>query len=76
MRNCLSKDKNCNSIMFSLEPRHTKTLFPNNKLQERHENLISMYLKYGDNFIKSLISTLNPLDANFVILEMDNNQNG
>jgi len=35
-----------------------------------------MYLKYGDNFIKSLISTLNPLDANFVILEMDNNQNG
>ena len=53
-----------------------KILFPNNKLQERHENLISMYLKYGDNFIKSLISTLNPLDANFVILEMDNNQNG
>tara|TARA_B100000212_G_scaffold7132_1_gene5379 strand:- start:2115 stop:3662 length:1548 start_codon:yes stop_codon:yes gene_type:complete len=53
-----------------------KILFPNNKLQERYENLISMYLKYGDNFIKSLISTLNPLDANFVILEMDSNQNG
>ena len=44
-------------------------LFPNNQLQERHENFISMYLKYGDNFIKNLISILDPLDSNFVILE-------
>ena len=46
-------------------------LFPNNQLQERHENFISMYLKYGDNFIKNLISILDPLDSNFVILELE-----
>ena len=46
-------------------------LFPNNQLQERHENYISMYLKFGDNFIKNLFSSLNPLDSNFVILELE-----
>ena len=46
-------------------------LFPNNQLQERHENFISMYLKFGDNFIKNLFSSLNPLDPNFVILELE-----
>ena len=46
-------------------------LFPNNQLQERHNNFISMYLNYGDNFIKNLVSTLDPLDPNFVILELE-----
>ena len=46
-------------------------LFPNNQLQERHENFISMYLKFGDNFIKNLFSSLDPLDPNFVILELE-----
>ena len=46
-------------------------LFPNNQLQERHENFISMYLKFGDNFIKKLFSSLDPLDSNFVILELE-----
>ena len=46
-------------------------LFPNNQLQESHENFISMYLKFGDNFIKNLFSSLNPLDPNFVILELE-----
>jgi bacillithiol biosynthesis cysteine-adding enzyme BshC len=42
--------------------------FPNNGLQERHENLITFYLKYGDNFIKKIKEELNPLDSNFVVL--------
>ena len=46
-------------------------LFPNNQLQERHNNFISMYLNYGDNFIKNLVSALDPLDPNFVILELE-----
>ena len=46
-------------------------LFPGNQLQERHSNFISMYLNYGDNFIKNLVSTLDPLDPNFVILELE-----
>jgi len=46
-------------------------LFPNNQLQERNENFISMYIKFGDNFIKNLFSSLDPLDPNFVILELE-----
>ena len=46
-------------------------LFPNNQLQERHNNFILMYLNFGDNFIKNLVSALDPLDPNFVILELE-----
>ena len=46
-------------------------LFPDNKLQERHDNFIPQYLKYGDNFIKKLIFHLDPLDTNFVILDLE-----
>ena len=45
-------------------------LFPQNKLQERHENFIPYYLKHGDNFIKILINELDPLNTNFVILTL------
>jgi uncharacterized protein YllA (UPF0747 family) len=48
------------------------TLFPDNKLQERHDSFIPSYLKHGDNFIKKLISILDPLDPNFVILDLEN----
>ena len=48
------------------------TLFPDNKLQERHDSFIPSYLKHGDNFIKKLISILDPLDPNFVILNLEN----
>ncbi len=43
-------------------------LFPGNGLQERHDNLISFYFKYGDDFIKILKENLNPLDRKFVVI--------
>lgn len=43
-------------------------LFPKGNLQERHDNFIPFYLIYGDNFIEILKKSLNPLDANFVVL--------
>ena len=43
-------------------------LFPNNGLQERHDNFIPFYLKYGENFIEILLKELKPLDVKFVIL--------
>ena len=45
-------------------------LFPNNSLQERHDNFIPFYLKDGENFIKILKQNLNPLDPNFVALSL------
>ncbi|MDA7794073.1 bacillithiol biosynthesis cysteine-adding enzyme BshC [Flavobacteriales bacterium] len=47
-----------------------KQYFPNNALQERHENLIAFYLNHGDNFIKKMKEELNPLDSNFVVLAL------
>ena len=44
--------------------------FPNLMLQERHNNFIPYYLKYGDNFIKKLKEELKPLDTNFVVLPL------
>jgi len=44
-------------------------LFPNNGLQERHDNFVPFYLKYGSAFIEALKENLHPLDSRFLILE-------
>jgi len=44
-------------------------LFPNNSLQERHDNFISLLLFYGVDVIDDLIDALNPLDQKFTILQ-------
>lgn len=43
-------------------------LFPGNGLQERTDNFIPYYLKFGDEFFNSLYEALKPLDGQFVIL--------
>jgi len=40
-------------------------LFPKGILQERVENLLSMYAKYGDAFMKSIYESSKPLDNQF-----------
>ena len=44
-------------------------LFPANGLQERKDNFLSFYLKYGDSYFDILKANLNPLDKNFVVIE-------
>ncbi len=43
-------------------------LFPNNSLQERHDNFIPFYLKDGENFLERIKSNFDPLSPNFVVL--------
>ena len=43
-------------------------LFPNDELQERHDNFIPFYLKQGKGFIDDLKKNLNPFDCRFAIL--------
>lgn len=43
-------------------------LFPGGGLQERKENFGLLYVKYGDEFIESLIHCFKPLDFKFTIL--------
>jgi len=42
-------------------------LFPGNGLQERIENFIPFYVKYGEKFIDDLVEHLNPMQKRFVI---------
>ncbi len=44
-------------------------LFPNNGMQERFDNFLPFYLKYGRDFFEILIENLNPLDNRFVLIE-------
>ncbi|MFH1321753.1 MAG: bacillithiol biosynthesis cysteine-adding enzyme BshC [Bacteroidota bacterium] len=43
-------------------------LFPKNTLQERYDNFIPYYLKYGKEFFSILKRELNPLEYEFIIL--------
>jgi bacillithiol biosynthesis cysteine-adding enzyme BshC len=43
-------------------------LFPNDKLQERHDNFIPYYIKYGPEFIHELIAEADPFIKEFTIL--------
>lgn len=43
-------------------------LFPNNGLQERHDNFFQYYLTEGDDLIADLIADFDPLDNKFSIL--------
>jgi bacillithiol synthase len=44
-------------------------LFPNNNLQERIENFIPFYAKWGDDFIKTIYDNSLGLEQDFVIVE-------
>jgi bacillithiol synthase len=46
-------------------------LFPNNSLQERHDNFISLLLFYGEDVIEELVKNLQPLDKQFLILSVE-----
>ena len=49
-------------------------LFQNNHLQERIDNIIPYYCKYGEKFIETLKKELDPLDLNFLILSPSKNK--
>ena len=63
-------EKQKHELALSQISKIKKSFFPNRFLQERYDNFIPYYLKYGDNFIKKLKEELNPLDANFVVLPL------
>ncbi|MFK8102073.1 MAG: bacillithiol biosynthesis cysteine-adding enzyme BshC [Saprospiraceae bacterium] len=44
-------------------------LFPNLGLQERHDNFMGFYLKYGQDFLDSLVKELSPLEKGFMVIQ-------
>lgn len=45
-------------------------LFPNNKLQERYDNFFQYYIENNDKFIEIIKDVIDPLSANFVVLDI------
>ena len=45
--------------------------FPNNGLQERYDNFLAFYTRYGNEFFDTLLEHLNPLQKGFVVLVED-----
>lgn len=47
-----------------------RDLFPNGSLQERNSNFSEFYLEYGDSLISNLVTSLQPLKNEFLILSL------
>jgi bacillithiol biosynthesis cysteine-adding enzyme BshC len=45
------------------------SLFPNNGLQERHDNFLAFYSRYGNAFLDTLKANLDVLDKKLVVIE-------
>ncbi|MCB0632078.1 MAG: bacillithiol biosynthesis BshC, partial [Lewinella sp.] len=43
-------------------------LFPGNGLQERKDNFLNFYLRYGNSFFETLMGELDPLEEGFVVV--------
>ena len=47
-------------------------LFPKQSLQERQMNISEFYLEYGEGIIQTLVQNLEPLNPEFLILDISN----
>jgi len=43
-------------------------LYPNNGLQERYDNFLSLYTRYGRTFFDFLLEHLNPLEKQMLVV--------
>ena len=44
-------------------------LFPGNGMQERHDNFLSFYVRYGEDYFETLRENFDPLKAELVVIE-------
>lgn len=63
-----AEKRNHSDALLQIDTVRNK-LFPGGGLQERKENFGLFYLKYGKDFIRTLIRSFRPLDLRFTILE-------
>ena len=61
--------KNKNEVQLQKVQNIQSKLFPHGKLQERYDNFIPYYLKYGKAWFDALLVHLNPMDKDFIIIE-------
>ncbi len=61
--------KKKNEVEVNQIRKTREKLFPNGKLQERHDSLLQYYLLWGSAFIEMLMENFNPLEKEFKIIE-------
>jgi bacillithiol synthase len=64
-------EKKKQEINISQLKKIREKIFPGNSFQERYENFIPYYLRYGDKFFKSLKENLDPFDSRLIVLTTD-----
>lgn len=64
----LKAEKNKNEVGINKLKKSKNRLFPSNGLQERYDNFIPYYLKYGQAWIDTILSHADPLNKNFKVL--------
>lgn len=65
----IKAEKRRHSVDMEKLERVYYALFPNAGLQERHDNFSTYYCEYGEDFIKTLLEKLDPLDFRFVVVK-------
>jgi len=71
----LRAEKNNQDVGIGKLSKIKQRLFPgNNGLQERYDNFIGFYLRYGASWIDALINHADPLDKSFKVLVEQPNQ--
>lgn len=64
----IKAEKSKNEVAINQISNIKDRLFPDGGLQERSDNFIPYYLKYGDRFFSILKEELNPFQKHFIIL--------
>ena len=59
----LKAEKNKQEVVLNQLKKIKEKLFPEGNLQERHENFISLYLKFGPQLIPALLEQLKPFNS-------------
>ncbi len=60
-------EKNHHDIALNQIRNLKEKLFPGNGLQERHDNFLTFYLRYGDTFYDLLLEHLDPLQPGMLV---------
>jgi bacillithiol biosynthesis cysteine-adding enzyme BshC len=63
-------EKNKQEVAINQLKAVRNKLLPNNTLQERYENFLPYYAKYGETFIDDIYQSIQPIEATMIIAEL------
>ncbi|MEM6317749.1 MAG: bacillithiol biosynthesis cysteine-adding enzyme BshC [Bacteroidota bacterium] len=64
----LRSEKQKHEVAVNQIGKIKESLFPNNGLQERYDNFLGLYIKYGRDFFDFLLEHLNPLEKKMLVV--------